>query len=284
MALDSVAIRESFHLLVLRAIAPPLGLGLRLKGGVNLRAFYGSERYSEDMDLDADPRLQQRLKHLLPEAIRSVSTRRALLELGIRDIEMGNQPAKDTDTVLRYKMGLMAGGVRYPTKIEVSYRGEAPAEWARLASPLVDVTAPYIPAGTSFPAIGYYGRPAALWQKVFALAARTEVQARDVFDLGVLLDSRHDERYGPVDVGFLRAYLTDEILQEAARRALEITSEEFREQVVAFLPPERRSYYAAEWVTTQVAVASFIEAIQQKPLAPDQVPTLPPRRGGGGRQ
>ncbi len=131
MALDSVQIREAFHLVVLQAVAPTMGLALRLKGGVNLRAFYGSDRYSEDMDLDADSRVRERLKRLLPQAIREVSVRRALLELGIRDVEMRERPAKDTHTVLRYKMGLIAGGVRYPTKIEVSYRGEAPADGGR---------------------------------------------------------------------------------------------------------------------------------------------------------
>ena len=283
MALDSIQIREAFHLLVLRAVAPPMGLALRLKGGVNLRAFYGSDRYSEDMDLDADARMRQRLKRLLPQAIRAVPMRRALLELGIRDVEMGDEPAKDTDTVLRYKMGLIAGGVRYPTKIEVSYRGEAPAEWASLASPPAGVTAPYVAAGAAFPTIGYYARPAALWQKVFALAARTEVQARDVFDLGVLLDPRHDERHGPVDPEFLRAHLTDEILGEAARRALEITTEEFRDQVAAFLAPENRARHSGAWVATQVAVASFIEDVQHQPLATGQVPALPNRRRVGGR-
>jgi hypothetical protein len=87
----------------------------------------GSERYSEDMDLDADPRLRQRLKAVLRKTLHAPTLRRALLILGIRDLDVPDKPAKDTDTVLRYKLRLIAAGVPYPTKIEVSYRGEAPA-------------------------------------------------------------------------------------------------------------------------------------------------------------
>lgn len=47
--------REVFHFLflewLLRVTAPSLVV---LKGGVNLRFFHGSPRYSEDMDLDVD--------------------------------------------------------------------------------------------------------------------------------------------------------------------------------------------------------------------------------------
>lgn len=278
MALDPIQIREAFHLLVLRTVAPELGLALRLKGGVNLRLFYGSERYSEDMDLDADPRLRERLKRLLAQTLRAPRLRRELLGLGIRDVEIGDRPAKDTDTVLRYKMGLIAGGVRYPTKIEVSYRGEAPAEWASLAAPLPEVTDAYVARDTMFPAFGHYGRNAALWQKIAALALRTEVQARDVFDLALLLESRLDTRYGAVDAGFLCTNLTDSVLQEAARRALEISREEFRDQVAAFLAPDARLRHTSAWEAAQVTVASFIENVERTPRLPGQV-AEPPRRG-----
>ncbi len=122
-----------------------------------------------------------------------------------------------------------------------------------------------------------------MWQKVFALAARAEVQARDVFDLGVLLDSRHDKRHGPVEAGFLRAHLTDEILREAGRRALEISPQEFRDQVAEFLPTEKRARHSAAWLETQVAVATFIEDVRRQPLDTGQVPALPKRGRVGGR-
>ena len=46
--------REAFHLLFLRALVRSMPLeSFVLKGGSNLRFFFGSIRYSEDMYLDA---------------------------------------------------------------------------------------------------------------------------------------------------------------------------------------------------------------------------------------
>ena len=47
--------REAVHVLLLRELNE-LGSGgtTTLKGGVNLRLFWGSVRYSEDMDLDIE--------------------------------------------------------------------------------------------------------------------------------------------------------------------------------------------------------------------------------------
>jgi hypothetical protein len=267
MPLDPIQIREAFHCLVLQSIAPGEGLALRVKGGVNLRFFYGSERYSEDMDLDADPRLRERLKALLRKTLHAPTLRRELLTLGIRDVDLPERPAKETGTVLRYKLGLIAGGVRYPTKIEVSYRAEAPATWATLACPLPEVVDSYIALGTTFPRVGHYGRTPALWQKITALALRSEVQARDVFDLNVLLGEELDARMPHADVALLRDHLSNQVLREAATRTLDISHDQFEDQVAAFLRPDARARHSAQWDTTQVRVASFIERLEQLPPA-----------------
>ena len=276
--LNPIQIREAFHLFVLRDVAPVFGQALRLKGGVNLRLFYGSERYSEDMDLDANARLRRRLTRLLPEKIDSPSFRRELLALGIRNVAVYRPPAKDTETALRYKVALVAGAVPYPTKIEISYRGEASADWSVLGRPLGEVTGPYLAAHVAFPELSHYGRPGAVWQKVFALANRAAAQARDVFDLGVLLEPRLDDRYGRVDVSFLRAHLTDDILREAAQRAVAVTPQEFRDQVAAFLAPEAQLRQTDAWETTQLTVATFIEDVSRHPTAPGHKPRVPRRR------
>jgi len=265
MPLDPTQIREAFHCLVLQAIAPAEGLALRLKGGVNLRFFYGSERYSEDMDLDADPRLRQRLKAVLRKTLHAPTLRRELLMLGIRDLDVPEKPAKDTDTVLRYKLRLIAAGVPYPTKIEVSYRGEAPAGWARLARPLPNMVDPYLSPGNTFPEVGHYGRTAAVWQKITALALRSEVQARDVFDLNVLLSEELDARLPLVDLALLRGHLSNQVLREAATRALDMSHDQFEDQVAAFLRSDARARHSAQWDAMQVRVASFIERLEQQP-------------------
>src|SRR3989304_9169080 len=54
MRLDPLQAPEVFHLAFLRALARSVPLStFVLKGGSNLRFFFGSIRYSEDMDLDA---------------------------------------------------------------------------------------------------------------------------------------------------------------------------------------------------------------------------------------
>lgn len=51
--MDPVEIAESFHLAFLRALVTRANLSVwALKGGGNLRFFYGSERLSEGVDLD----------------------------------------------------------------------------------------------------------------------------------------------------------------------------------------------------------------------------------------
>ena len=46
--------REVFHLLFLRELVQSIPLSaFVLKGGANLRFFFGNIRYSEDMDIDA---------------------------------------------------------------------------------------------------------------------------------------------------------------------------------------------------------------------------------------
>ncbi len=263
MTLDPVQVREAFHCLVLQHLAPGFGLDLRVKGGVNLRFYYGSERYSEDMDLDAAPRLRQRLKASLPKILHGPAIRRELLRLGIRDLDLPDRPAKDTDTVLRYKLGLFAGGVRYPTKIEVSYRSDAPATWATLARPLAEIVDPYRDVGTTYPEVGHYGRTAAVLQKIKALALRGEVQARDVFDLNVLLSPKLDERLPAVDVELLRGHLSDRVLADAFTRTFQISVGEFKDQVAEFLPPGTRSTHTANWDDTQLHVAIFIESLKR---------------------
>lgn len=54
--LTAVTAREVVHLLILEELGKLRdGKAVALKGGVNLRLFFGSLRYSEDVDLDGVP-------------------------------------------------------------------------------------------------------------------------------------------------------------------------------------------------------------------------------------
>ena len=85
--------REAFHFTLLRRLVGQVPESLRLKGGVNLRLFFGSVRYSEDMDLDADLRLQPRLVDQLQRIIVAPDYRKELLQLGIEDVSTAPSPA-----------------------------------------------------------------------------------------------------------------------------------------------------------------------------------------------
>jgi hypothetical protein len=69
-----------------------------------------------------------------------------------------------------------------------------------------------------------YTRPAAIRQKINALASRTHVQARDVFDLHVLGDGT----LRGIDTGFLRRWLDDATLRSARPSARSIPRRVFR--------------------------------------------------------
>jgi hypothetical protein len=111
-----------------------------------------------------------------------------------------------------------------------------------------------------------------VWQKITALALRNEVQARDVFDLGLLLSDELDAPLPPVDLHLLRDHLSDQILREAAARTLDMTHDQFEDQVAIFLRPGARACHTATWDTTRVRVATFIEHLEQQPLPPTAEP------------
>ena len=77
------------------------------------------------------------------------------------------------------------------------------------------------------PKVQHYDAEAATAQKVAALAGRVQTQARDVFDLKLLLRRR------PLAQGSLDPAL----LEAAAERALEQDYAAFRDQVLPFLEP-----------------------------------------------
>jgi len=94
-------------------------------------------------------------------------------------------------------------------------------------------------------------RRAPFEQKVAALAERPETQARDVFDLDLLL------RLRPRSVESVEAGL----LSRAAAIALELPYEAFRDQVLPFLEEDARELYEGEeaWQAMQLFVAETLE-------------------------
>ncbi len=134
MILSELEVREAFHCHLLANVPseyrdPSAGTpALRLKGGVNLRLFLGSPRYSEDIDFDLDPKRAPKFLHHLRQLLADSGFLADLLKLGITDLSVNKLHGGRGDSRgFRQKLTLTHGGVQYATKVEASYREETPA-------------------------------------------------------------------------------------------------------------------------------------------------------------
>jgi hypothetical protein len=103
----------------------------------------------------------------------------------------------------------------------------------------------------------HYDVHAAIAQKIHALAAPTEPQARDVFDLDLL--------FAQPNAGALRLSRTQaQWLPDAIAHAIGISSDEYRAKVVAYLDPEQAAPYAhrSAWDAMQDAVVSRLQGLR----------------------
>jgi predicted nucleotidyltransferase component of viral defense system len=68
-----LALREGFHVVLLRALAERLqGRDWVLKGGTNLRLYFGSIRFSEDIDLDVGKDVAGAMQRAIPATLADV--------------------------------------------------------------------------------------------------------------------------------------------------------------------------------------------------------------------
>jgi predicted nucleotidyltransferase component of viral defense system len=245
---------EIFHLLFLRAFGARVDKARYVvKGGCNLRFFYRSVRFSEDLDLDVHgmpiATLRKNVDHVLAAQSFRDTLRAQRLEI------VRSTAPKQTATTQRWKVGLrtVASGTELPTKIEFSRRERFEA--GRIAhEPVSEVL---IRRYRLYPVIvQHYTAAAAIEQKIAALALRTETQARDIFDLNLLLDS-HVPAQGEL------AGVTENV-PRAIENALRVSFGDFAGQVVAFLEPDDQQHYRdrAVWDRIQGRVVAALEAWQ----------------------
>ena len=266
--------REAFHVLVLRRLKDKVRPGsFALKGGVNLRLFFGSPRYSEDMDLDGDGVNGFTLRQMLSEIVGSSWLDARLRALGLQGVEYSGRPAKNTDTTFRMKvMVLNSGGIRLHTKIEVSMRGRPAGD--QVAEDVADgaIVRAYAVEDAGPLAVPHYPTNPAARQKLAALAGRETPEARDVFDLGVL--ARED--LANIDAPYLRRWLSTDSLKLARERVWAFDYPVFLDQVAEFLGESDRACFGTRdaWETRQLFVSEMIDAIlalpQPEPLDADE--------------
>lgn len=245
--------REVFHLAFLRALSrlvPPSALAL--KGGCNLRFFFGSCRYSEGMDLDVSGIEVYALKERVMSVLGSTPLAATVRTFGIDAIRPPDiARAKQTETVQRFKVHLLtAAGEDLPTKIEFSRRGmDSPV----VAEPVsAAVLASYRMAPLIVP---HYTARAAVRQKLQALASRPQAAARDVFDLYVL--SSHPDVAG-MDVA---REMASEQLEQARERVYSIDYRHFCDTVVSFLDSADQATFdrSETWDQIRLVALSLIE-------------------------
>lgn len=256
--LSPVAVREAVHLLILQEFAKVHGGdAVVLKGGVNLRLFFGSIRYSEDMDLDGDPECADAIRSCIKGVFRDSGFIRKLRGIGIRRLDPGEGPNKDTETTFRSKFGVVTlGDIRYPTKVEVSFRDRYAGDQSVVGVPDRRFFVDY---GIEPGPVRSYRRDAAVRQKIDALGGRREAQARDVFDLSLLVSGAPDEAL----LRFLAGGLSQERLEEALKRAFTMTFDEYEGTVLEFLDDAARRRHGTEdaWADFQIQAAALIEAV-----------------------
>jgi hypothetical protein len=225
MPYSDIQIREIFHFLFLenliRVMDPRLFV---LKGGVNLRFFLKSPRYSEDMDLDILGGSVSTLKKNCYKILENPSFKRALATYGIIELRP-NDPskAKQTETTQRFRVRLVNRvGEEFPTKIEFSRRAGIQNFTENNIDPEI--------AG-QYKRLSYrcqhFNGSAAVEQKIRALAGRPETQARDVFDLYVLYLGHHFQARDRT--------LNNELIEKARENALSISYHQYRDQVEEYL-------------------------------------------------
>ena len=171
---------------------------------------------------------------------------------GIERIQLPDlRRAKQTETVQRFKVHLLTGaGEDLSTKVEFSRRAlDAPVRAEALSS---QVLGPYRMAPLIVP---HYTAPAAIRQKIRALAGRPQPQARDVFDLYILSSRPEAAEADPAwDLPQAR-------LLEARERIFAIRFGQYRDTVVGFLAPEDRAAHDSEsvWDEIRLRALSLLE-------------------------
>jgi Nucleotidyl transferase AbiEii toxin, Type IV TA system len=249
--LADVQIVELFHVAFLEVLSRRLDPSRYvLKGGANLRYFFGSVRYSEDIDFDSLGvpvfSLEEKVDDLL-----STGALHLLLRIADLSVAEWTKP-KQTKTTQRWKVALAVPNRDQPVRTKVEFSRREPDGGYLLETIPARVIEPYALRG---PTVQHYAGSVPTRQKVAALASRSETQARDVFDLDLLL------RNHPISSG----ELPRDTLRKSADRALELPFDAFRDQVLPFLEPAAAELYdTATWERMQTFVGGRLEELARE--------------------
>lgn len=241
---------EIFHLIFLKVLGRKIDSSLiALKGGCNLRFFFKSIRYSEDIDFDVMTIAKVTLQKNVNKLLTGVPFQQILSGQGIEIVHL-SEP-KQTETTQRWKLGvrLLNSTRTISTKIEFSRRNfDDGCIFESVDSQLIQ-TYQLQPLFCN-----HYIEEIAFTQKINALIHRTETQARDIFDMNLLIERGMDlEKIKKFNLNF----------NCAIENALSIDFSQFKGQVVAYLLPEYQEYYNSGnlWNKIQEKVITVLEQL-----------------------
>lgn len=221
---------EFLHLAFLQVLSANLDPARYvLRGGANLRLFYDSPRRSQDIDLDVVGEAGWSIEERVDEALRS-RTFHDFLRLGQITMSSPTKP-KQTATTRRWKFSVQGPEGVLNTKIEFSARSTVDPERS------LEVLTPTVGREVGLRAIRVqrYLPPAAIRQKIKALAERSQTEPRDVFDLDLLFARYPDAvEHGAID---------RTLVERAIESTFAIEYGAFEELVVAYLEEDFLAIY-----------------------------------------
>jgi len=224
-----------------------------LKGGVNLRFFFHSPRYSEDMDIDVRAGNVSTLKKNSYKILHDNGFRRKLQTFGMDNLIV-NDPikAKHTETTQRFKLKIItSSGESLPTKIEFSRRKKT-HDLCTYKLDRVNTEISHRYKRLSFLCQHYTGS-AAIIQKIEALSGRAQAQSRDVFDIFILMLGGY-----PKELDLSK--LDPKLITKSKEAVLLLNYTDFKGQVLEFLNEEEYKKYSKEenWNEMQKKVIGLL--------------------------
>ncbi len=244
---DRLTAIDRCQVALLREIVNQYGGRLTLKGGMAMRAVFGSMRLTKDIDFDRDASLSlDSVKGGLPKALL-----RAAANAGIRQPEASI--TKLTPTTVRARiLGRSIGGIEVRFEVEVSGRGAAPVSQRRretVVPPASYGIAPFV--------VEAYANDTLAAMKIAAAMSEARNVPRDLYDLNDLFSAGADPSR------LLAAVPTaalERIRAQALRKLEQIDFALARQELLPYLPPDIREALTEDrWIEDTLAVGTAIE-------------------------
>jgi len=234
---------------------------IALKGGLAMRANYGSQRFTKDIDLQSSPDVPMpRVKSIVENALKAANA------AGILEDVVVTAP-KQTDTVQRWKVNgkVVGGGSLVNLTIEVSRRGLPPPE---LVSTIA--YAPDKEFGQKAVMIDVYSPQAIALAKMDCILNPNRTAPRDIYDLYLLIKM---EVYPPIEILRLRGKdALVEGLKEVWNKIDIMTWDLARQELLPFISAGSLEITEESWEEMRTRTGLAVEEWLEEALKQEQVP------------